>query len=146
MGIQEAGGKAECLRGEKGHFEIDNLLLLFGCGPGAISLSMARGGVDGLMGQIEEKIVLVVGRIDIGDFLGSRERRGFAAVKHDGAQETEIGGRQRATILGDRIHFVAAVFVVYVDDLIVRVCGDGESNPNQTPRSKQTVGSSSSRE
>src|SRR5262244_2109744 len=82
-GVEQAGAAADCLCGVEGHFKIHNLLLFLGRGPGSISLSMASGGVHGLMCQVEKKIVLVVRRIYVGDLFSSRKRRGFATVEHD---------------------------------------------------------------
>ncbi len=70
--FQAASEIVDDFRGRQRHLKIHNLLLLGGSRPAPIALRVPSHRIHRLVLQIEDKVVEVVGRLDIGDLLGSR--------------------------------------------------------------------------
>ena len=118
------------LRGEELRFEIHNLLLFFRSRQCPVALRVPDGRVQGLVRQIAEKRSWV---IVVNDFVCAGGWRRFPAIKHDRAQERKVCCRQRPPVHRNDVGGVASVAVVDADHLVVGVCGNGDSNANQSP-------------
>ena len=123
--IELAGVTVALLRREDFRLEIYNLLLLCGGWPGAVPLRVAGGGVDGLVRQIAHERRRVIA---VNDFGSASCRRGFPAVEHHRAQERQVRGRQGPAVHGNQIGRVASVLVVDAHYLVVRICGNSDSD------------------
>ena len=84
-------------------FEINDLLDLLRCR--WLALSVAGGGIDGLMREVKGDWLKLAGRVF----------ESFAAIPHDRAEEGQIGGGQRTTVFGDGARAGAAIGIVIVE-------------------------------
>ena len=135
--IEVAGVPIASLCGENFRLEIHNLLLFLGSWPRPVPLRVADGGVHGLVRQIGQERVRVVA---VDDFRGAGGRRGFPPIEHYRAQERQVGGRQWPAIHRDDVGCIAPVLVVDANDLVVRGCGNSDSDADQAPGEQQAVG------
>lgn len=118
-------------------FKIDDGGLLIEGRGGA--LGMSNRGTNGLMHEVGDEIGA--------KGLGVIERLyGFAAVEHDGAEKTEVGGGERAAVNGDSLctgrgigNDGTAVGVVDGTDGELSVAGKGEEDPDEAAFQKQAV-------
>ena len=123
MNIEGSHAEINCLSRRERHFKVDDLLLLFWCG-WRCGLCVAEGGTQRLMGEIGD---------EIGGIRGERDRlrvglwRRFASIPHHGAEKPEVGGRQRASIRGERVHLAAPVGILDAHDLKLGFCRDCKS-------------------
>ncbi len=137
--IEKTGLEIRGLGAVKAQFEIHDPLLLGERG-WLGGLGVTVGSIDRLLHQVRSEVG------HEGSFTIQRVGAGFATVEHDGAEEAQVGGGQRAAVDGDGLlagggvgDDGAAVWVVNSFDCELRAGRHREEDPNHSALEEQAV-------